>query len=136
MKSYNTKRKEQILKALRASSELVSAHDIYTRLTESGAEMNLTTVYRNLDAMTRDGVLMKYSDPNTGAASYKYAGEEGGCLGHLHAKCTECGKLVHLDCSFMHDTLEHAQREHGFFLSCEQTILLGVCAECREERGK
>ena len=129
--SYKTKLKSLILGAFKDRSDgLMSASDVYKELTERGVSLNLTTVYRNLDAMTEDGVLMRFSEEGTGRKTYKYSGEGGGCRGHLHLKCTDCGEIIHLDCHFMHEIEAHTKAAHGFSISCEQSILLGVCEKC------
>ena len=133
--SYKTKLKSLILGAFTKKEDgLLSAADIYRILTEEGVALNLTTVYRNLDAMTRDGVLMRFTNEETGRAVYKYSGKEGSCRSHLHMKCTECGEIIHLDCHFMHELSNHAKREHGFSLCCEQSMLYGICAKCEKKR--
>ncbi len=133
--SYNTRLKARILGVFKQKGDgLMSAADVYEALTADGVELNLTTVYRNLDAMTRDGVLMKFSEEGAGRSIYKYSGEDGGCRSHLHAKCTKCGKVTHLDCSFMRELAEHARSSHGFYLCCEQSMLYGECEKCQEEK--
>ncbi len=128
--SYRTKQKSRILDLVKKSSTLMSASDIYSSLCSDGESLNLTTVYRNLDAMTREGVVLRFSEEGSGRAMYKYAGEGKDCLGHLHARCTKCGKLVHLDCNFINELSEHARHSHGFWLSFSQSILVGECEQC------
>ena len=102
---YKTKLKAEIAELFRArEQELLSAADIYKILSERGVSINLTTVYRNLDAMTADGELLRFTDGERGQTAYKYSGDGGSCRGHLHLRCTECGEVVHLDCGFMAET--------------------------------
>ena len=135
--SYKTKLKEDILGAFKSQADgLLGASDVYAILCSRGISLNLTTVYRNLDAMTRDGILIRFSEEGTGKAVYKYSGENGGCNGHLHLRCTECGAVVHLDCSFMKELEAHISALHGFSLSCGGSMLLGKCNKCKEQLGK
>ncbi len=131
---YKTKLKQRITELFRSrEQELLSASDIYGILKEQGVSINRTTVYRNLDSLYSDGVLLRFSDGERGIATYKYSGESGGCRGHLHLKCTECGEIVHLDCDFMSEIQEHTKRSHGFCISCEQSVILGKCKKCAGE---
>ncbi len=131
---YKTKLKAEIAELFRArEQELLSAADIYKILSERGVSINLTTVYRNLDAMTADGELLRFTDGERGQTAYKYSGDGGSCRGHLHLRCTECGEVVHLDCGFMAEIEEHTKKSHGFSISCEQSILLGKCGKCSEK---
>ncbi len=128
---YKTKLKSQMLRLFsEREHELLSASDVYKILSDAGVSINLTTVYRNLDSMCSDGVLLRFADGERGQAQYKYSGESGGCRGHLHLKCTECGDIMHLDCGFMSEIEEHTKKSHGFSISCEQSMLLGKCEKC------
>lgn len=38
-----------------------------------------------------------------------------------------------LDCGFMDEIAEHIQKDHGFQLQCKNSILYGICKDCRQE---
>ena len=50
---------------------------------------------------------------------------------HLHLKCVKCGKIIHLECHFMEEISHHIEESHGFTLQCKNSILYGVCKECK-----
>lgn len=134
IQKYNTKLKPRIIAAFSATPDgMLSAADVFSILRDGGVDVNLTTVYRNLDRMTEEGVLLRFSDTG-GGAKYKYSGERGECLFHIHAKCTECGELLHLDCGFMEKLCEHTKEEHGFSISAQSTMLFGICKKCSKKR--
>ena len=99
-------------------------------LKEEGIRVNTTTVYRLLDKLCAENVIIKYSDINSDKAVYQYAGEKGHCREHLHLKCIKCGKVMHLDCGFMDELREHIMEEHHFQLQCSGDLLHGLCEEC------
>ena len=70
-------------------------------------KVNTTTVYRYLDKLCAEHVVIKYPDLNSDKAVFQFAGEEKKCTDHLHLKCIRCGKVVHLDCDFMDELKEH-----------------------------
>ena len=86
-------------------STTISAADIKKHLEEKEISVNTTTVYRLLDKLCAENVIIKYSDINSDKAVYQYAGEKGHCREHLHLKCIKCGKVMHLDCGFMDEYL-------------------------------
>lgn len=130
---YNTKIKKKILQCFTENAEKTySAKDIYSNLTENGEAVNITTVYRNLDAMTNDGVLIRFQDSKCEKAIYKHAGVGGNCRSHLHMKCVECGAVIHLNCHFMNEIKSHIKMEHGFSLICSNSVIYGICKNCEK----
>ena len=93
-------------------------------------KVNTTTVYRYLDKLCAEHVVIKYPDLNSDKAVFQFAGEEKKCTDHLHLKCIRCGKVVHLDCDFMDELKEHLFQEHGFRLQCSGDMLHGICKDC------
>ncbi|MBE6544438.1 MAG: transcriptional repressor [Ruminococcaceae bacterium] len=133
---YKTKIKEKILQCFQENAEnTFSAKDIHTTLSQSGEKVNITTVYRNLDTMTFDGVLIKFQDNKCEKAIYKYSGKEGNCRSHLHMKCVECGAVVHLNCHFMNEIRTHIKNEHGFSLICSNSVIYGICKNCENREN-
>lgn len=134
---YNTKIKKKILEFFEQDSEnTYSAKDIYSSLLEKGEKVNITTVYRNLDLMTGDGVLIRFQDSKCEKAIYKFSGAGGHCRSHLHMKCVECGLVVHLNCHFMHEIEEHVKKEHGFTLMCSNSVIYGLCKNCESKKNE
>ena len=83
------------------SEVTVSVADIKKYLKEMGIKVNTTTVYRYLDKLCAEHVVIKYPDLNSDKAVFQFAEEEKKCTDHLHLKRIRCGKVVHFDCDFM-----------------------------------
>lgn len=131
--SYATVSRKKILEFLRSCSDrTVTAADVDEYLKSSSSEVNITTIYRYLDKLAKDGTVMKYVAEKGGQAAYQYVEPGRQCDSHLHLKCVKCGKIIHLECHFMHEISHHIEEEHGFSLQCKNSILYGVCKECRE----
>ena len=128
---YKTKIKEKIVQCFTENDEAsYSAKDIYLNLKQKGEKVNITTVYRNLDTMTGDGLLIRFQDSKCEKALYKYSGKEGDCRTHLHMKCVECGAVIHLNCRFMKEIKTHIKSDHGFSILCSNSVLYGICKDC------
>lgn len=135
-KPYTTKTRTEILEYLKEhASSTVSVADIQNYLKEKRAETNTTTIYRFLDKLCREHIVIKYPDAENDKAVYQYAGEGAHCMEHLHLKCTRCGRLFHLDCDFMDELRQHLLEEHGFLLQCSGDLLHGLCQECAVKEG-
>ena len=102
-------------------------------LKRNGDAVNITTIYRYLDKLATDGTVMKYVAEAGGKAVYQYVELGQHCEEHLHLKCVKCGCIIHLDCGFMDEIAEHIQKDHGFQLQCKNSILYGICKDCRRE---
>ena len=129
---YNTRTRQLILDYLINNRQhAVSASNILEHLEEQGASPNPTTVYRYLDKLAKDGTVIKYVAEKGCQAAYQYVEPGRGCEQHLHLKCVKCGKIIHLECHFMEEISHHIEESHGFTLQCKNSILYGVCKECK-----
>lgn len=84
MKRYSKKR-EQILDVLKAERGALSAAQLHKKL----PVLNLTTIYRNLDAFVEQGEVKKLQFGGT-EAQYEYTNEP-----HHHAICNKCERVIH-----------------------------------------
>ncbi|MGP1418528.1 MAG: Fur family transcriptional regulator [Sphaerochaetaceae bacterium] len=129
---YRTSQRMAILDCLRANSDVtVSADDIMKMLIESGAKANIATVYRNLERLYHENLVLRFPAEDGSKYCYQLARDEHCCQGHLHLKCSECGKVIHLDCDFMGKLADHIRGEHGFSMNFENSIIYGLCDDCR-----
>ena len=109
----------------------VTAADVDEYLKKHDSEVNITTIYRYLDKLAKDGTVIKYVAEKGCQAAYQYVEPGRGCEQHLHLKCVKCGKIIHLECHFMEEISHHIEESHGFTLQCKNSILYGVCKECK-----
>lgn len=132
--NYNTKARRYILDFLETQQEkTVSAADIISYLEENSISVNPATVYRYLNKLSDERMVLKFTGDEPQKSVYQFIGRSKKCEEHIHVKCVRCGKLLHLECGFMHDIEEHLYSDHGFTLQCEGSILYGVCGECRKK---
>ena len=135
-KPYTTKTRQLILEYFKTQKSItISVGDIEKYLRDKGLKANITTIYRYLDKLCTEHIIIKYPDLKSDKAVYQFAGEEKKCVDHLHLKCTKCGKVIHLDCDFMDKFKEHLYQDHGFRLQCYGDMLHGICQECEEKEN-
>ena len=131
-KEYRTRCKDIIMSYIEAHrNERFSAADITDYIDKSGAKINLTTIYRNLDKLTAEGKLIKTKNPSNDCAFYQFAEKDSRCDGHLHIQCKVCGRVVHLNDKYMSDVYGYLMKEQGFRLDFRESVLVGVCNRCR-----
>ena len=130
---YATASRKKILEYLKENhSRTLTVSDIDNYLKECGNEVNITTIYRYLDKLEKEGTVMKYVAEKGSQATYQYVEAGHDCDGHLHLQCVKCGQVIHLECHFMHEILEHVENEHGFVMQCKNSIIYGMCNSCKE----
>lgn len=135
-REYATASRKKILEFLQNSRDrTVTAADIDCFLRKNGDEVNITTIYRYLDKLEREGSVLKYAAEKGGQAVYQYVEQGHRCEEHLHLKCVGCGGILHLECAFMDEISEHILEDHGFLLQCKNSILYGTCRKCTEQNN-
>ncbi len=125
---YKTRQRQIIFDYMVKNADVhLTVDDVFDALRSTGESVGKTTVYRHMERLAENGEVRKYHlDKGT---CYQYqAGAD--CKEHFHLKCSQCGKLYHLDCSFMNDLDLHIFEHHGFRIDNTQTVLYGVCKCC------
>ena len=93
--SYATASRRKILEYLKNSNDhTVTAADVDEYLKKHDSEVNITTIYRYLDKLAKDGTVIKYVAEKGCQAAYQYVEPGRGCEQHLHLKCVKCGKII------------------------------------------
>lgn len=130
---YRTKAKEEIRKfVLERQDKHFTVADISRHLEEKMIHMNITTIYRNLDKLIEEGILMKFKNTNEDFTVYQYRQEGENCESHLHLQCDTCGKTIHTTHSFMEKLSKDMMEEYGFNLECKESVLIGRCESCKK----
>lgn len=131
-KEYHSRYRTRILQYFEEQPDRrMSAAGVYEKMTEEGMHVNLATVYRNLDRLVQDQMLIALKAPEEEEKYYQYMRPGLQCAEHLHLCCSRCGKVIHLNCGFMREIQEHLMDDHGFLLDCGESMLTGLCSECR-----
>lgn len=108
------------------TTEHPNAETIYKTLEPANPTMSLATVYKTLDYFKQLGLVQEL---NVGDSSSRY---DAMVKCHPHTVCTCCGKVGDL---FVEDLTELHKKlvaPLDFEVSCEQLLLFGVCAPCRQ----
>jgi len=132
---YRTRQGELILECLKErGTRHATAEDILADLKARGASVGQTTVYRNLDKLVQQGVVMRYAGAEGQGACFQYAGcmEDGHA--HYHLVCSECGQMIHLECNYMDELTAHMLEHHQFCVDKFRTVIYGLCKQCAAKR--
>ena len=128
--NYKTEQRKELLDYMaKNNNKFVKADDIEKYLKNRNISVGLTTIYRFLNSLEKQGkVRVEYREHTK---FYQYISEE--CNNHYHLQCKKCGKLIHLHCEEIEELKEHIAKEHDFEIDSMATIM-GICETCN--RGK
>ena len=85
--TYRTKQGQLVLDCfLNNKGEHLTIDDICLYLKNMGTPVGTTTVYRQVQKLSEEGIVTKYNVDSGSGASIQYSGEN--CKMHFHLKCT------------------------------------------------
>lgn len=128
MRVYNTHQRKALIDFLQSNGEKAfTIEEIVSQM--SGDEISQSTAYRLMTKLVEDGLVHRSVKGNSRSFVYQYISDKK-CEGHLHMKCTGCGKVYHLDHSITAHIQNDIQSNTNFEID-SHTVLLGKCNECK-----
>ena len=130
MAKYLTRQRKRLLEYLsRHTDEQMTARQIAEAL--AADHISTSAVYRNLSALEEEGLLKRSVRERTREAFYQYIAAEE-CKDSLHLSCRICGRSIHLGQQEADQLIRNTLESKGFQIDKSETILYGVCADCRK----
>tara|TARA_Y100001968_G_scaffold301930_1_gene314705 strand:+ start:64 stop:468 length:405 start_codon:yes stop_codon:yes gene_type:complete len=122
-----TKRQQQLLNELKKCSDELSGQKLHRQLHKSERAMGLTTVYRNLQALVKQGLIRSRHLPN---GEVLYAPVERDIH---HLTCVSCGETTRLEgCPVK--TMDISKKASQKFELLFHTLeYFGLCQNCSQE---
>ncbi len=124
----NSHQREVILEELRKVKLHPTATTLYKLVCKRLPKISLGTIYRNLDLLSKRGVIQKL-EVNGSTARY-----DGNTDRHYHICCTNCGRI---------DDIYHLSKElinidstkiEGYVVEGCHMNFYGICSDCRENQ--
>ena len=94
-----------------------------------------STVYRLVNRLVEEGTVRRFSAEGSRSALYQIVDGKN-CHHHLHMKCTQCGRLMHMNDEQSERIIEQIFGSSDFAVNQEQTTLYGSCAECSKRKAE
>ncbi len=133
-KEYKTRQGELILEYMRSQGEgNVTVNDIAEAFQKKQIDVGVTTIYRQLDKLEKEGKVRKYRLKSMNSAAFEYIEAPEECSRHFHMKCEKCGKVIHMHCNEINQLMEHIAMDHHFIVNRVNTVLYGVCETCGDK---
>ncbi|NPA12527.1 MAG: transcriptional repressor [Aquificae bacterium] len=125
-----TKQRKAILDILEKSQLPVHAEDIYISLKENGMDISLSTVYRNLDMLVKEGLVIKSYMMNEDKARFALSDKKNYLI------CEKCGKIVIIDNCPFDKFKEELKEVHQFEITGHSVEVYGICPDCQKKDGR
>lgn len=133
-KSYHTKTSDLISQFVQSKLEHgFTAVELMEFLKDRGMEVNKTTVYRNLDKLTEQGLLIKHKSSVSDGFIYQNAEEGENCHEHIHFQCSKCSSVMHLSDEKTVAYIKSISKTMGLEIDLDNSTLNGLCPKCKKE---
>lgn len=130
LKSANlksTRKRLVILSVLNNSISPLTSEEILEEASKE-VDMNLSTIYRALAALTEKGILLKQLS-NDGKTYYQINNRQ-----HKHQLvCTLCNKVALVDCCPLKKFENELCKDTGFTITSHNLEFSGICPECAKK---
>jgi len=127
----NTRQRQAVLEAIDQAGRALTPNEILALAQASVASLNLSTIYRHLNALQDDARIVKVMLPGQ-AARFEAActgGHHEAAHHHHHFHCSACDRVFALHaCPGSMQDLAPA----GFVVQAHEITLRGLCAECAQ----
>jgi len=126
-----TKQREVIVEELMKLRSHPSADELYDRVRKRLPRISLGTVYRNLEVLSREGVIHRL---DSGGSPKRF---DGAPDEHTHIRCIRCGRIDDLPSGAK---LAGCDRDivkgTGYRVLERRVEFLGLCPACRKRRAR
>lgn len=122
-----TKSRKAILDILTKSSQPISAEQIYKLLKEENIAIDISTVYRTLEAMENIELVKKINIMDDDRMLFEYNN-----MNHSHyLVCVGCKKIITLQSCPLGSYEEELESKTNFSILGHKLYLYGYCSECQ-----
>ncbi|MFO3716528.1 MULTISPECIES: Fur family transcriptional regulator [Anaerococcus] len=122
-----TKNRKIILKSLQKEENPISAEELFDKLKREN-EIDLSTIYRNLNILEEKGVLLKTT--NLDGINYYQINNSN----HKHfLTCNNCHKKFVIEDCPVHELEEKIENQTGFIINGHNFEFTGICPDCQNK---
>lgn len=121
-----TTQRQIILEELSKVKTHPTANDVYDMVRKRLPRIGLGTVYRNLELMAENGMILKIE---VGGTQKRF---DATIVPHYHIRCADCGRVDDLDVPVLHELGEAAAKASEYCILGHHVEFSGLCPDCRQ----
>jgi Fur family ferric uptake transcriptional regulator len=123
-----TPQRQVILEELSKVNSHPAANEVFDMVRARLPRIGLGTVYRNLDIMADNGVILKI---DVGGTQKRF---DATVEPHYHIRCTECGRVDDIDVPVQKEIEAMAAASSDYEVQGHRVEFFGICPDCRKAR--
>lgn len=132
-KEYDTQSRKKIKQYIeRQKNCIFSVDDVYQYLMSNDCLIGKTTVYRNMNRLVNDGVLLRLRYADEKKSMYQYIENQKKNERYIYLRCMECGKMIRLKIDYSIELEELIMNKYGFKVNGTENIISGLCKDCHQ----
>lgn len=119
-----TTQRQVILEELGKVKTHPTANEVYDMVRRRLPRIGLGTVYRNLELMADNGIILKVE---VGGTQKRF---DATVTPHYHIRCSSCGKVNDIDIAIQEQINEAAENASNYKILGHHIEFSGICQEC------
>jgi len=125
-----TTQRQIILEELGKVTSHPTANEVYDMVRKRLPRIGLGTVYRNLELMSENGIILKLE---VGGTQKRF---DATVESHYHIRCSVCGKVDDIDIEVQEEINETAAKSSNYKILGHHIEFSGICDDCSTEEKK
>ncbi|HHB76359.1 MAG TPA: transcriptional repressor [Desulfobulbus sp.] len=124
-----TTQRQIILEELSKVKTHPTAGEVYDMVRKRLPRIGLGTVYRNLELMAENGMIVKLE---VGGTQKRF---DATTDAHYHIRCSCCGRVDDIDVPVIDSLVDAAADNSSYQILGHHIEFTGICSKCREEEN-
>jgi Fur family ferric uptake transcriptional regulator len=121
-----TPQRQMILQAIASAGSHISAEEIFERVCKSYPNIDLSTVYRTLELLSKLGLV---TETDLGDGRKRFHSESKGH--HHHLVCQKCGRVIDVDENMLEGLKRTFLEHYQFTADLTHMAFFGYCENCK-----
>ena len=119
-----TKQRQIIIEELKKVTSHPTADQLYEMVRKRLPKISLSTVYRNLETLSAEGMVLKMDSAGTQKRF------DGTVENHYHIRCSQCGRVDDVHMETIPEIEEIARRRSNYQSVSHIIEFTGICPDC------
>ena len=124
-----TTQRQIILEELARVKTHPTASELYDMVRKRLPRIGLGTVYRNLELMADNGMILKLE---VGGTQKRF---DATIAPHYHIRCSCCGKVDDMEVPVIDNLVKSAAESSSYQILGHHVEFIGVCRDCQKSEG-